>query len=120
MGRHHHFPFHLDRLADLAHDQCFDFGPFAPQHRHKCAIHPQHQLGWAFWHVGPVLLDVFDLGQLHRFVGQADRFGMTLGGRLTHPHVSEAFQHATGLGKRHPGAKMGEVVLQQRGELPWQ
>ena len=87
------------------------------QHRHERAIDTQHEAVWAIWNHRPIALDPLDLGELHRFVGHANRFGQPLGGRFAYRNLSKTGQHLCCVGKRHPRAEMGQVILEEWREL---
>ena len=111
MRRHDRFSINDAGLAHFAHHQGFDFRPFAMQHGHKGTIHTQYQFVWPLLDLRPVALDPFDLGQLHRFIGQTNRFGQPLGGRFAHRSLRKAGQQSCGFGKWHPNTQMSELIL---------
>ena len=105
------FPVHLGWFADFAHHQGLDFGPFAMQKGHESPIDTQHEFVRPRRNFRPVTLDPLDLCVLHRFIGQANRLGMPLGGRLTDRDVGKAGQHLCRVSKGHPAPEMYQVIL---------
>ena len=71
-------------MANFADHQGLDFGPLAMHEWHEGAIDAQEEFVRSILDLGPVALDPLDLGVLHRFVGQTNRFGQPLGARFAH------------------------------------